>query len=365
MKIAIIGGGASGMATAYWLDRQGHHITVFERQSSLGGHIRTLNQNTQPNRSICTEVLESGVLEFPAVFHNFIALMKELDVELIPVKLGSEVFPKDGSHFLSEVAIDNNFTGIQRIIEYLRFDRLYLSSARLWLKTQFADLHDFDDRSLSDYLASENTTNLWLKLLTMYSYSMPFDLIADFPAALALPMLRKYLAVEWFRVKGGVYSYIKKILERFSGEVLLNREITNIYRNLDGVKIELIDGKSYQFDKIVFATPPDRVLKLLADPTEAETRRFGDWQANYATTTIHTDTSMYIDRGIRQPAEFDFFQTDRRWGYNSYLNQLCALAPPPRYFLSFQLEELIATDRIIHQQQHHQKRAGCREATSL
>lgn len=37
MRIAVIGGGASGMVTAYLLDKQGHHITVFERQPMLGG----------------------------------------------------------------------------------------------------------------------------------------------------------------------------------------------------------------------------------------------------------------------------------------------------------------------------------------
>ncbi|MGB7417210.1 MAG: FAD-dependent oxidoreductase, partial [Thermosynechococcaceae cyanobacterium] len=36
MKIAVIGGGAAGMATAYFLDKQGHHVTVFERQPILG-----------------------------------------------------------------------------------------------------------------------------------------------------------------------------------------------------------------------------------------------------------------------------------------------------------------------------------------
>jgi protoporphyrinogen oxidase len=41
MKIAVIGGGASGMVTAYQLDQQGHHVTIFERQPILGGHIRT------------------------------------------------------------------------------------------------------------------------------------------------------------------------------------------------------------------------------------------------------------------------------------------------------------------------------------
>jgi phytoene dehydrogenase-like protein len=42
MKIAVIGGGASGMVSAYLLDKQGHHVTVFERQPMLGGHIWTL-----------------------------------------------------------------------------------------------------------------------------------------------------------------------------------------------------------------------------------------------------------------------------------------------------------------------------------
>ena len=88
MNIAVIGGGASGMATAYLLDKQGHHVTVFERQPILGGHIRTLNKNVQPNQSDCSEVMESGVLEFPTAFQDFIALMQDLDVELEPVNIG-------------------------------------------------------------------------------------------------------------------------------------------------------------------------------------------------------------------------------------------------------------------------------------
>ena len=353
MKIAIIGGGASGMATAYWLDKQGHHVTVFERQPMLGGHIRTLNKNLKPNQSECHEVLESGVLEFPTVFHTFLALMEELGVELKPVSIGSALFPKDGSHFLSGVMIEKNFTGIHRLIEYLRFDTLYASSIRLWLKTRFAEMEDFYDQPLSQYLKDQSTSNLWLKLMTMYSYSMPFELIDDFPAELAIPMLRDYLAVNWLRVEGGVYSYIEKILERFRGEVVLNAEIAQIYRNPEAVKIERLNGEMQEFNKVVFTTPPDQVMALLADPTNAETRRFSAWKANYATTTVHKDTSMYDDHGIQQPSEFDFFQTDSRWGYNGCLNQLCGISSPDHHFLSFQLEELIAQKQIIHTQEHH------------
>ncbi len=354
MRVAVIGGGASGMATAYLLDKQGHHITVFERQPTLGGHIRTLNKNVKPSHSECHEILESGPLEFPTAFHNFVALMEELGVELIPVDIGSELFLKDGSHFLSEVAIENNFAGIQRLIEYIRFESLYVRSAGLWLKTCLTDIEDFYDQPLSRYLKNESTGSLWLKLLTMYSYSMPFDLIDDFPAELAIPMLRAYLKVNWVRVAGGVYSYIEKILERFRGNVLLDVKIANIFRSPDAVKIEQFNGEMQEFDKVVFATPPDQVMALLADPTDAEIKRFSAWKANYATTIIHTDTSMYDNRRIRRPSEFDFFQTNTRWGYNGCLNQLCGIPlSPQHHFLAFQLEELIADDYIIHVQQHH------------
>ena len=353
MRIAVIGGGASGMATAYLLDKQGHHVTVFERQPMLGGHIRTLNKNVQPNQSDCNEMLESGVLEFPTVFHNFVALMQELGVELEPIRIGSALFPKDGSHFLSRVTIENNYTGIQRFIEYLRFDILHARSLGLWLKTRFAQMEDFYEQPLSQYLNNQSISNTWLKLLTMYSYSMPFELIDNFPAEMAIPMLRDYLAVKWLRIKGGVYSYIEKILQRFQGEVLLNVEIANIERSPDGVKIERLQGEIQEFDKVVFATPPDQVMALLADPTDAEIKRFSDWKANYVTTTIHTDTSMYDNHHIQHPSEFDFFQTDTQWGYNSYLNQLCGISPPLHYFLSFQIEGLIAKNRIIHTQKHH------------
>lgn len=352
MKIAIIGGGASGMVSAYLLDQQGHEVTVFERQAMLGGHIQTLNKNVRPNCSNCEQVLENGVLEFPAVFRSFFSLMRTLEVELEPVDIGSALFFKGGRHFLSAGIIRSNFTGIQRLLEYLRLDTLYARSAAFWAKMQLCDLQDFHGRPLSKYLPDESTRNTWLKLLTMYSYSMAFERISDFPAEIALPVLRRYIFTDWYRIKGGVYSYIQKILERFSGRVVLNADIRAITRAQTNITILLPEGPQ-QFDKVVFATPPDQVLKLLASPTAAERRRFGRWQANHIETTLHSDTSMYAPYGIKRPSEFDFFQTDAGWGYNAALNQLCGIVAPRRYSLAFNLSELIALNKVIHIQTHH------------
>ncbi|MEA5572704.1 FAD-dependent oxidoreductase [Calothrix sp. UHCC 0171] len=353
MKLAIIGSGASGMVTAYLLNKNGHHVTVFEKQSILGGHIRTLNQNVKPNHSNCEEILENGVLEFPVKFHNFLHLMAELGVELEPVNIGSGLFLKDGSHFLSGVAIQKNFTGIPHWLEYLRLDTLYARSAGLWLQAKFSRMQDFYNQPMSAYLKGECIRNCWLKLSTMYSYSMAFELIDNFPAELAIPALKDYVFTSWVRIKGGVYSYIEKILERFQGDIVLNAEITKISRSGEQVKISLLEGTTSVFDKVVFATPPDQVIKLLSDPTDAEIKRFSGWKENHINTFLHTDTSMYTRYGIKKFSEFDFFQTQNGWGYNAYLNQLCGVASPPEYSLAFNLESLIAKDKILHIQQHH------------
>jgi uncharacterized protein len=363
MKIAIIGGGASGIVTAYLLDKQGHQVTVFEREPMLGGHIRTLNQNVLPNRSNCNLVLENGVLEFPTTFHNFIALMTELEVELEPVNIGSALFLKNGTHYLSKVAIERNFTGIKRLLESWRMNLFYLRSASLFIAAKFWDTIKFRDRSLADSFQQPSLQHTWLKLFAMYSYSIPFSQIDNCPAELVIPTLRDDVFVDWVRIKGGVYSYIQKILDRFTGEILLGVEVAAIHRTKTEVSITsvgfanaLTGAKTLEFDKVVFATPPDVFLKLLADPHPVEIARFAAWQGNHVQTVLHTDAAMYAPYQVKEGSEFDFFETDNQhgeWGYNARLNQLCGISSPIQYSLAFNLESAIAPNRILHIQQHH------------
>ncbi|AFY92520.1 FAD-dependent oxidoreductase [Chamaesiphon minutus] len=363
MKIAIIGGGASGIVTAYLLDKQGHQVTVFEREPMLGGHIRTLNQNVRPNQSDCGLVLENGVLEFPTTFHNFITLMTELEVELEPVNIGSTLFLKNGNCYLSKVAIDRNFTGIKKLLESWRMNLFYFRSASLLIAAKFWETINFRDRSVADTFQQPSLQHTWLKLFAMYSYSIPFSQIDDCPAELVIPTLRDDVFVDWVRIKGGVYSYIQKILDRFTGEILLGIEVAAIRRTETGVSITSVGfanafagDKTQEFDKVVFATPPDVVLKLLADPRPDEISRFTAWQGNHVQTLLHNDVAMYAPYKVKEGSEFDFFETDKQhgeWGYNARLNQLCGISSPIQYSLAFNLENSIAPARILHIQQHH------------
>lgn len=62
---------------------------------------------------------------------------------------------------------------------------------------------------------------------------------------------------------------------------------------------------------------------------------------------------MYLKYGIHEFSEFDFLETENGWGYNAYLNQLCGVWPSMQYSLAFNLDDLIAQDKILHTQKHH------------
>ena len=44
MRIAVIGAGISGLGAAWLLDKE-HDVTIFEKQSRIGGHANTVEVN--------------------------------------------------------------------------------------------------------------------------------------------------------------------------------------------------------------------------------------------------------------------------------------------------------------------------------
>ena len=63
MKIAVIGGGASGVIAAYLLSCV-HEVHVFEAENHLGGNIKTVNGNVSGKGLPCDIKIENGVLGF-------------------------------------------------------------------------------------------------------------------------------------------------------------------------------------------------------------------------------------------------------------------------------------------------------------
>ena len=358
MKIAIIGAGAAGMTTAYLLNKQ-HEITIFEKQPILGGNIRTLNKNVTGVDLDSKIVLDCGVIEFQqGNFPNFHKLMKALNVDMVQGQMSSELFMADGRCYKSGAGIVHHCNGMtEQATEMWKVLPILKGYLYFLFKAFRAKPKQLYDRPVSDYLNNELHA-MWLKMLLMYAYSMPYQKIANFPAEIAIPLLRhSCMLTKWDRIEGGVYSYIEKILEQFDGTIHCNANIKKIVRTKAGVIITMSSDEHLSFDKVIFAVTPEQVLKLLGDANDDEKRRFGEWQENQIETVIHTDISFYKHFSVSYYSEFDVFQTDTlgHYGYNAYLNRLYGIDTNqyPHYSLAYNLGKLIAADKIIHRQHHH------------
>ena len=352
MKIAIIGGGAAGMITSYLLNKQGHDVEVFEKSSALGGNIITLNKNVSPNNSNIDLLLEGGVIEFSNSFVHFKSLLDELEIWREPVNIGTGIFYKNGAFILSSIMSRKNFTGFSRFKNFAKLQMLYLKSIPLSIKLKKVSLSKARNLSLKTLLGKDNTSKNWLKLFMMYSYSTDYKILDDFSSEIALQNIKNYMLAGWFRIQGGVYTYIEKIIALSNGKIHLNSEVRKVLREDNNVILEIENGKRILFDKVVFAILPHQILNLLQNPTSEELIGLQKWKGNKITTLIHQDDSLYKPYPIKRPSEFDFFETKSGWGYNAILNDICGIDPLPKYFLSYNLESLISTRKIIHVANH-------------
>ena len=350
MKIAIIGSGGAGMASAYYLNKAGHDITVFEKEAMLGGHIRSVGKNVKSTQLAENLVLDTGVIEFPDMFHHFFSLMKELEVPLTKVDVGSGLFYKNGKKLLSDNLIVANYTGFKVIFEKLKLFTSKFFAIDVFLKLHRLNTTELASKPLGNFLKNNSPVHHWLQNLVMYCYSIPYHHISNFPTAIGIHSIKTYRNCNWYGIEGGVYQYIEQILKTFKGEIILNSKIEKVVRNTNNV--EIYTDKVSVFDKVIFATSPGVIIQLLKDADEQEYKQFFPWKDQYIHTHLHSDATIYDKFNIKKASEFDFFQTNDGWGYNAFLNTLCGVKENIKYYLAYNLESIINPLKLLHKQKH-------------
>lgn len=358
MHVVVIGAGAAGMASAHYLAKT-HQVTVLESQAILGGNVRTLNRNVESKTLPEGVFLDNGVIEFHRRHSPGLkALVQELDLKLRPLKGGSTSLYLEGgkSFHMPGAILDQQCSVLSKGMQFAQL--AWLMRHLLPIVARMSRRRSGAGNSVADFLGDDNMSR-WIKMLLMYGYSMPYAKIDKFPAALALHTLRQgSIGTQWVCLADGVYRYMEEIISRAGDSLRLKtgKTISAVTRAQNGVTVECSD-EILQADRVVFATPPDQVLPLLADADSQEKLWFAHWQANYAETVIHTDESIYADWPLHSYSEFDVFEKNQGAdaGYNAYLNSLCGL-PRDRgtqYFLAYNLEDRIDPKTILDRQRHH------------
>ena len=118
-KIAVIGGGPSGLTAAYYLSLMGHKVTVFEKRAQLGGMLRY----GIPSYRLPRERLQEDI---DAVLSTGVEVKRDFDIsnkeEMESIKENFDaIYISIGSHNAKTIGIEGEFAkGVIPAVEMLR-----------------------------------------------------------------------------------------------------------------------------------------------------------------------------------------------------------------------------------------------------
>jgi predicted NAD/FAD-binding protein len=355
MKIAVIGSGVSGLASAWLLSRK-HEVHLFEKRARLGGHTHTVVHDVD-GREL---PLDTGFIVYNNRTYPLLTrLFDELPVETRASDMSFSVSCANpdieyASHSLRGLFADPS---------------LLLSAAHLKM---LADIVRFGRRgrqilagagdpgvTIAQFLSEERFSQTFARyyLMPMVSaiWSSGTELAADYPRDALLRFLDNHglLQVtgqpEWRTVVGGSHSYIGPLTGPLSDRIHLGHGVEMVIRGADRVEIVLDDGSMHGFDHVVIAAHADQALAMLAEPSPEEAEILGRWRYSVNDTWLHTDTALMPRRGAAW-ASWNYLMTDasRESASLTYqLNRLQGLDEDHEYLVSLNPETEPVPESVI------------------
>lgn len=296
-RIAVVGGGIAGVASAWLLSRR-HRVTLFEAGDYVGGHTNTIDIEVEGHR----HPIDTGFLVFnDRTYPNLCALFACLGVASVEsemsfgVSLAEPEIEWAGSDLGTVFAQPTNllrpaFLGM--LADILRFNRE---------TTRMAATGDAPAISLGDYLAAGRYGSAFRDwyLLPMAAaiWSCPTRTMLDYPLATFARfchnhgLLQIFDRPRWRTVAGGGREYVRRILAQLD-DVQVATPVLGVERLPDGVWVRCRDGAE-RFDEVVFACHSDQTLAILGAGASPEERRIlGAVQYQPNVALVHTDTAL-------------------------------------------------------------------------
>ena len=334
MRVAIVGGGVSGLAAAHRC-QQFADVALFEAAPRLGGHTDTHNLLVDGR----TYAIDSGFIIFNREnYPLFSSWLQRLDVSSQPTEMSFAVSTEDGLEYgtsrLAAVFCQRRNVASPSFLRMLNDIRRFYREANAVARK--------DRRTLREFLPSNGYSDAFARhhLLPMCAalWSAPQTSARDLPIGhVAVFMVNHGLTrwrhrPEWRVVRGGSSSYLRAFAESFRGEVRIASPVRRVERDSSGVTVQTGNG-SERFDQVVFACHSDDAHALI-DATEDERRVLTaiPYQRNRA--LLHSDDSvMPSDR--RAWSSWNVRVTaDGSYEFTYWMNRLQGLAEKPQFFVT-------------------------------
>jgi uncharacterized protein len=364
-QVAVIGSGISGLAAAYYLSRK-HEVFLYEREPRLGGH----THNVTVESSHGPLPIDTGfIVHNDRTYPNFIKLLAELGVPRSVSDMSFAVSCRRSGYEYSSRGLRGYFAQARSVLharpyhlfrEICRFNR---EAPRIFARP---DAHRLKlGEFLDEYGYNEHFRAFYLLPMAAAVWSCAPSTLREFPAAMLIRffdnhgMLTINRKPKWKTIPGGCSSYIAPITAPYRQRITTGIEIRSVTRDAHGVTLSFAGGRPDQrFDHVVFATNGDRVLPLLADPTEAERDVLQHFHTSRNEVVLHTDDAM-LPRRLAARASWNYLlHLDERNGHSPvtvtyHMNRLQSLAVRENYCVTLNANGQIRPETILHRFVYH------------
>jgi len=245
-KVAIIGGGISGLAAGYLLSQKGIDLTIIEARSRLGG--RVYSHPIDENENLAVEL---GAEWIGASHQRVISLCQELGLELHNNQFNTHLLYQ-GKYFrqnewdFSDAWYDKLDNLLQTYSNLSEADKIKLDKIDLW---RYLVDNGIKDRDL-DFIELIKSTD--------FGESIRF--------ASAFIALDEYVESQEtyhmdYKIKGGNSKLAQSLAAKIGqNKILLNRPVVAIEQTGRSVTITCANGDKITADKVI-CTLPTTVMK--------------------------------------------------------------------------------------------------------
>ncbi|ONM04715.1 Cyclopropane-fatty-acyl-phospholipid synthase [Zea mays] len=312
MRVAVVGGGLSGLVAAHELARSGGaRVTVYEKEDHLGGA-----KTVAVNGGSGPVLVDLDFMVFNRVtFSNMMEWFERLGVEM----------EKSDMSFSASLRLNEGKGfewGTRNGISSVLVQKSNLLSPRFWLMIN--EIFKFKNHALKyqeDYARNPDKNETFGQFIQSHRYSQLFQdaylipmcaciwscppqNIFGFPAGFVLSffcdnhLLELFSPLQWLNVKGGSGCYVKKVreeLESMGCQIKTGCEVRSVSRfnGETGYRILEADGSEEMYDRIIFCVHAPDALKILGEEaTPHERRVLGAFQYIYSDLYFHCDESF-------------------------------------------------------------------------
>jgi predicted NAD/FAD-binding protein len=364
-RVAVVGGGISGMVAAYLLKDRAD-VVLFEAAPRLGGHAHTVDAELGGR----TVPVDTAVVVFnDRTYPLFNRLLGKLGVETVVTHMGLSVrdderrveysthdprsflslWPKVFTRLPYQLAFD--------LPRFYRVARRYADDPSTSLG-EVLERHRFGE-AIVDHVVLPLTATVW-SVDFMRSRELPFSAWWRFVCNHGLATPRDLPT--WFAFPRGTRAYVD-VLARLLGErVRLWTPVTRIARTADAIWVTPRGEEPERFDEVIIALHADVAARVLQGASDAEAEALRDIPFVTNDAALHTDARV-MPRRRQAWSSWNYHMRNRGDGAATvtyYMNRLQRLEAQESLLVSLNQTSWLDPGRVLARFEYDHPRYSAR-----